>query len=216
MRWLLLLLCCSLLGCALLEDGEVNQCADESALFRDSFSEDASCGWVIYSGAESAEITAGVMRLNVSTSGVVAWTNPGRLFGDTEISVQTRQVWGPNDNAYGVICRYVDEENFYIFLVSGDGYYAIGKYESGQSQVQYLTGEEPNYFVAAEEINKGVATNLLRVTCAGNQLSLTVNGILLASVTDDSFPAGDIGLAANTFETGSVVIEFDNLTVTSP
>lgn len=200
----------------MLADDEVDECADDTALFRDSFSDGISCGWALYGGSESAEINNGVLELQTSTTGVVAWTNPGRTFIDTEITVQTRQLSGPNDNAYGLICRYVDENNFYVFLVSGDGFYAIGKYQSGINQITYLTGDDPNFFVPSEAINTGVATNLLRVTCQGNTLTLTVNGQELAAVQDDAFRSGDIGLATSTFETGRVVVEFDNLTVTAP
>lgn len=216
MRLLLLVLILSLFGCSVLNQDEVDECADATALLRDSFLDEVNCGWIVYGGAESAEIGNGVLTVSASTSGVVAWTNPGRTFTDSEIAVQTRQVSGPNDNAYGLICRYVDDENFYIFLISGDGYYAIGKYESGVSQIQYLTGNDPNFFVQSEVINTGVATNLLRASCVGNQLTLTINGNPVASVTDDTFTVGDIGVAASTFETDRVVIEFDNLTVTAP
>jgi hypothetical protein len=215
-RSLLLIILLSLLGCSILSGNNVAECADGTALMRDSFGADANCGWALYSGSESAEIANGVLTLSASTSGVVAWTNPGRTFDNTEITVQTRQVSGPNDNAYGLICRYADDENFYIFLISGDGFYAIGKYERGVSQIQYLTGEDPNFFVQSDVINTGIATNLLRVTCIGDQLTLAVNGTLVAAVNDNSFSSGDIGVAASTFEPDRVVIEFDNLTVSAP
>ena len=214
--WTLLLASCFLLlGCSAFGEEE-DLCIDETALFRDAFSADTDCGWAQYGGAESAEVVDDVMRLSVSTNGVVAWTNPNRDFTDTEISVQTSQISGPNNNAYGVICRYVDDENFYVFLISGDGYYAIGKYQTGVSQITYLTGADPDFFVASDAINQGVATNLLRVRCVGDQLSLAVNGIPLATVTDDSFISGDVGLAASTLETGRVVVEFDTFTVSTP
>lgn len=216
MRVSLLVFLCLLLGCSVLNNDQVDLCSDPTALMRDSFSDDVNCGWVIYSGSESAEIADGVLTLASSTSGVVAWTNPGRSFDNSEIAVQTRQVSGPNDNAYGLICRYVDDENFYLFLISGDGFYAIGKYESGVSQIQYLTGADPNFYVQSDAINTGIATNLLRASCVGNQLSLTINGVQVASVTDNSFNSGDVGLAVSTFQTDRVVIEFDNFTVSPP
>lgn len=215
-RLLMFVLLSALLGCSMLDQDAVVACADETALLRDSFDDEVNCGWIEYGGAESADIADGVLTIGTSTSGIVAWTNPGRSFTDTEISVQTRQVSGPNDNAYGLICRYVDDANFYIFLISGDGFYAIGKYESGVSQIQYLTGEDPNFFVQSPVINTGIATNLLRATCMGNQLTLTINGTTVATVSDNSFSSGDIGLAASTFQAERVEIEFDNLTVSSP
>lgn len=194
----------------------VADCSSETELFRDGFDEESGCGWAEFDGSDSAEIVDGVMRVSVGTNGVVAWTNPGQSFSDVEMSVLARQVAGPNNNAYGTICRYVDEENFYLFLVSGDGFYAIAKYQSGVSQVQYLTGEDPNYFVSSEVINQGVAQNQIRIRCEGSQLLLYANGSLLAQVEDATFTEGDIGLAASLLDDGQVVIEFDNVQVSTP
>lgn len=203
-------------ACGALPTGGSADCTTETALFRDGFDEEQPCGWAVFDGSDSAEIVDGVMRVSVSTNGVVAWSNPGQTFTDGELSVLARQVAGPNNNAYGAICRYVDDENFYIFLVSGDGYYAIGKYQTGISQVQYLTGEDPNYFVSSDAINQGIAQNQLRVRCVGNQLSMYVNGTLLAEVQDSTFTQGDIGVAASLLDDGQVVIEFDNVQMTAP
>ena len=65
-------------------------------------------------------------------------------------------------------------------------------------------------------INQGVATNQLRVSCIGNELSLSVNGIPLMTVQDDSFASGDIGLGVSTLAPGTAVVEFDNLRVIAP
>jgi len=123
-------------------------------------------------------------------------------------------VSGPNDNAYGLICRYQDPKNFYAFLVSGDGYYVIAKYQSGSENVIYLT--ENGQFQPSEAIHTGVASNELLASCIGNQLSLEVNGTPLITVTDPTFVTGDIGLAASTLQAETGVIEFDNVQVSAP
>lgn len=190
-------------------------CNEEGTLLNDDFSGEKDCGWVLYnrSGA-SAEIDEGVLRLSTSQPGQVWWTNPGRNFDDVIVSAEAQQISGPDDNAYGVICRYQSPENFYVFLVSGDGYYAIGKYQSGSSQIEYLTGE--GEFTPSEDINQGVANNDIRASCIGNELSLTVNGVPLATVTDPTFVTGDIGLAASTFQPGTLVVAFDSIVAIAP
>ena len=205
-----------LASCGALPGQQVDQCVTDDALFRDGFDDEVACGWVEYGGNDSAEIENGVMTISVGTSGVMAWSNPQRSFQDVEISALSTQVSGPNNNAYGLICRYVDDENFYAFLISGDGFYAIGKYQTGVSQVQYLTGEDPYYFVASDAINTGAASNQLRVRCVGNTLSFYVNGTLLAEVVDGTFVAGDIGVAASTLDDGRAVVEFDTVQVVAP
>lgn len=209
---LLLILLAS--GCSLASN-EPDTCDSSGVLFFDDFSGDQDCGWALYNrGAGIAEIENEAMQLTVTQPGQIWWTNPGRDFTNVVIKSEARQVSGPNDNAYGLICRYQNEENFYVFLVSGDGYYAIGKYQSGVDSVTYLT--ENQQFQPSDVINQSVASNELEARCIGNQLSLIVNGVPLATVTDPTFVIGDFGLAASTLQPGTAIIQFDNVQVTSP
>jgi hypothetical protein len=211
----LVLLIAALAGCGAAET-EPDACnALPDVLFFDDFNGEQDCGWALYNrGGGSAAIENASMRITVSQRGQLWWTNPSRDFDDVVIRAEARQVSGPNDNAYGLICRYQNEQNFYVFLVSGDGYYAIGKYQSGSDTVVYLT--ETGQFQQSEAINQGVASNELRVSCVGNQLSLDVNGVPLLTVSDPTFVTGDFGLAASTLQAETGVIEFDNVQVTLP
>jgi len=197
-------------------DKESDTCDDPpEILFFDDFNGEQDCGWATYNrGGGIAEIENAAMQLTVSQPGQVWWTNPARDFDDVVIRAEARQVSGSNDNAYGLICRYQNEENFYIFLISGDGYYAIGKYQSGSENVQYLTGD--GQFQQSDTINTGIASNEMQVSCVGNELTLEVNGTPLLTVTDPTFVTGDIGLAASTLQAETGVIEFDNVQVTPP
>lgn len=184
-------------------------------LFFDDFNGEQDCGWATYNrGGGVAAIENASMRLTVSQPGQIWWTNPVRVFDDVVIRAEARQVSGPNDNAYGLICRYQNEQNFYVFLISGDGYYAIGKYQSGSENVQYLTPD--GQFQESGAINTGVATNELLATCIGDELTLQVNGTPLITVTDPTFVTGDIGVAASTLQAQTAVFEFDNVQVTPP
>ena len=218
LRLFLLSLCFAaalLVGCLPDRFRGPDACDEGGVLFTDDFSPDRNCGWVAYNqGGAVVEMVDGALQLSTSQQGQVWWTNPGRQFDDVIITVQARQMSGPDNNAYGVICRYQNKDNFYIFLVSGDGFYAIGKYQSGNEVMQYLTGD--GKFVASDVINQGVAMNQIRASCIGDQLSLAVNGLPLASVTDPTFVVGDMGLAGSTFEAGTAVITFDNVQVLAP
>lgn len=211
---LLMLLPLVLAACGVTES-EPDTCDSPDSLFVDDFNGEQDCGWSAYSrGGGAAAVDNASMQITVSQPGQLWWTNPNRMFDDVIITVEARQVSGPNDNAYGIICRYQNEENFYVFLISGDGYYTIGKYQSAVENVVYLT--ENGQFQPSEVIHTGVATNELRASCIGNELSLEVNGVPLVSVTDPTFVTGDIGLAAGTLATGTAVIEFDNVQVVAP
>lgn len=207
-----------LAGCeTLLPQSETNPCTAEGVLFVDEFKPDQKCGWVEYqrSGAIVQVMAEGeVLQISTTQPGQLWWSNPGRNFTDTQITVETRQMGGPDDNAYGVICRYQNIDNYYVFLISGDGYYTIGKLQSGSPQIIFLTSS--GEYVYSDVINQGVAMNNIQVSCVGNQLSMTVNGVLLETVVDDSFAQGDVGLGLTTFQPGTAIVQFDNVQVVAP
>ena len=204
-----------LASCLADQVGGPEPCNEDGTLLQDDFSGEKDCGWTLYNGrGVTSEIDEGILRISNSLSGEISWVNADRSFEDVIITTQARQVQGPNDNAYGIICRYQSSNNFYVFLISGDGFYAIGKYQSGSPQIQYLTGE--GQYVYTDVINQGAATNEVKASCVGNELSLSVNGIVLESVTDPTFVNGDIGLGASTFLPGTAVIEFDSIRVIAP
>ena len=196
-------------------NNEPDTCDSDGVLFEDEFDGQSDCGWVTYSrSGATVDVADGALQITTSQPGQLWWSNPGRDFDDQVITAEARQAEGPDDNAYGLICRYQNEENFYLFLVSGDGYYAIGKYQSGSDEVVYLTAD--NQFQPSDAINQGNATNRIEASCIGNELSLAVNGLSLVTVTDPTFVTGDIGVAASTLQPGTSLIEFDNIRVRLP
>ena len=59
------------------------------------------------------------------------------------VGVDASKLGGPDDNSFGVICRYRDAENFYAFLVSSDGYYGIIKVKDGKYSL--LSGKNMDF-----------------------------------------------------------------------
>ncbi len=213
--FLLLSVTATLTACIPDDASGPDSCERDGSLLYDDFEGDQDCGWILFNERGiRTEITDGVLRISNASAGELSWTNADRNFDDVIITVEARQVGGPDNNAYGVICRYQSAENFYVFLISGDGYFAIGKYQSNSDQVQYLTGD--GQYLASEVINQGAAANEIRASCIDNELTLAVNGIPLVTVTDPTFVTGDIGLGANTFDPGTAIIEFDEIRVLAP
>lgn len=196
-------------------DSGPDPCNAGGTLFADDFSGDQDCGWAEYNrGGAVVDMEGGNLNISTSSPGEIWWTNPGRTFDDVIINVTASQLTNVNDNAFGVICRYQDEQHYYLFLISGDGYYAIGKYSGTDVPVTYLTPDGQYQF--SELINQGIASNDIQASCIGNQLSLAVNGEPLLTVTDPEFASGDIGLAASTLQQGTVEVAFDDLRVFAP
>jgi len=210
-RYLLLmtaLLMLAVLACGLVSETEP---APEGILFQDDFS-DTSSGWDRVDVEEGiTDYDDGVYRIFVNTDNTDVWTNPGLDFSDTVIEVEATKVGGPDDNDFGVVCRYNDTENFYFFIISSDGFYALGKVVDA---VQELLGESE--MIMADAINTGNATNNIQASCIGSTLIFSVNGTQLTSVEDTTFSSGDVGLIAGTFDTPGTDIHFDNFIVRQP
>jgi hypothetical protein len=120
------------------------------------------------------------------------------------------------DNAFGLLCRFSrsgDQNNFYFFLISSDGFYAVGKVVRDARAYLNPAGD----FEPLDAVQTGAgAVNALEATCQANTLALTVNGAPVFSVQDGDLTHGDVGLIAGTFNQGGVRIAFDDVSVRQP
>ncbi|MFC1996359.1 hypothetical protein ACFLXI_01965 [Chloroflexota bacterium] len=191
--------------------GSETEPSPEGVLFQDDFS-DPSSGWDRVNVEEGiTDYADGVYRILVNTDNTDQWANPGLDFSDTTIKVEATKVGGPDDNDFGVVCRYEDTENFYFFIISSDGFYATGKVFDG---IQELLGETE--MMPNDAIKTGNATNNIQADCISSRLTFSVNGTQLITVEDSAFAKGDVGLIAGTFDTSGTDIHFDNYLVLEP
>jgi hypothetical protein len=180
-------------------------------LFQDDFSSPSS-GWDRYQGSTYiSDYTNSSYRIAVLQENYEAWALAGLNFSDAIIEVSATSVKGPEDNAYGVICRYQNPDNYYFFLISSDGYSGIGVVYQGQREL--LTGES---MLPSEAILTGPLTNLIEVQCVDNTLSISVNGIEISEVKSDLLKSGDVGLITGTYDLQKTEIIFDNFSVKNP
>jgi hypothetical protein len=180
-------------------------------LFIDDFSDESS-GWDRINEDEGVtDYSDGVYRIAVNTDNTDIWANPGLSFTDTVIEVDAKKVGGPDDNDFGIICRYQDLSNFYFFIISSDGFYGIAKVIDGE---QILIGLENMEY--SDTINQGNSSNKLRADCIGKNLVLHINGQKLLEVNDSQYSTGDVGLIAGTFNVAGTDIHFDNFIVRKP
>jgi len=180
-------------------------------LFQDGFS-DTSSGWDRVRTADGmTDCEEDQYRIVVNTANADYWANPGLGFRDVSIEVDAGKAAGPDDNDFGILCRYLDTENFYFMIISSDGYYGIGIVQNGEQNLL-----EPPQMYHSEAINPGNQANHIQAVCSGSRLALYVNGVLLAEATDSTFQEGDVGLIVGSFDEPGVDIWFDNLMITVP
>jgi hypothetical protein len=190
----------------------LKQSPSSSVLFEDDFSKTSS-GWDSATGDDGmTDYVDGTYHIRVDTANFDLWANPGKSFSDTQTEVDATVVGGPEDNDFGLLCRYSDTDNYYFAIVASDGYFGFGKVVSGE---QTLLGEDASLYTT-DLVNSGSTLNHLRFDCTGSTLTLYINGTQAGSVEDSDLASGDVGLIAGTFDTAGVEIEFDNFNVIQP
>lgn len=182
-------------------------------ILKEEFTDPAS-GWDIYSDelGNSVAYKDSAYRIFVNEPDIYLFGSPGISVRDSVIKFSTTYMAGPEDNVFGVACRYQDVDNYYQLVISTDGYYGIAKRVGGE--LIWLNDEK---MVQSDYIHTGAYTNQITALCDGDRLGLNVNGHKLAEVKDSDINGpGDIALMAGSFAETGVDISFDHLVVSKP
>ncbi len=154
-------------------------------------------------------ITEGVLAISVEDPQQIIWsTYNNGTYGDFYLEVVTGHAAGPIDNLLGLIFRMQDADNFYFYVFSSDGYYALGRFLDDESEMLIP-------WTRVDEIEAGEqSVNLLGLLAEGNEFVLLANGEELARVEDDAIPdAGQLALVGGTNGEGGTIVAFDNLSI---
>ena len=183
-----------------------------TVLLSDDFS-DPSSGWDTYSDEEgSAFYQDGWLHLRdekYTEFGEDSYAH--QYFTDFILEVETKLVDGSDYNWHTVAVRCAEEGNGYWFGVGADGTYTIVRF------VDYVVDAYLKDSTRSIHILKGKGvTNSIHIECIGSNLSLSVNGHLLAEVTDNTYAGGDIALGADSAGSSDFTeVAFDNIVVTA-
>lgn len=145
------------------------------------------------------------LRITLTDSQTVAWSLSDLTANNFYLEVDAFHVIGPLDNGFGLLFRYEDAENFYLFVASHDGYYSL------QTVTDGAWGELIEWTPSDQINSEAEAINTLGVLADGSQITILLNGTVMATVEDDRFIGGRIGLMAGSFDEGGVEVAFDDL-----
>jgi len=133
-------------------------------------------------------------------------------FTNSKIEVTTKKIVGSDENDFGIVCRYLDEDNYYAFIISSSGFYGLLKVINGE----YALINESSSLISSEEIRKASESNHLGLDCIGSVLTFYVNSIKFGEVIDNDLHSGKVGLIAGTYEDPGIAILFDDFSVNNP
>lgn len=111
----------------------------------------------------------------------------------------------PSNTSAGLLFRYVDDDNFYIFEVSMESEYRLRKREEGE-WITLIEWQEWSAPLADRE--KAIR---LGIVAYKNSIALTIDGQLVDEAVDDAFAYGDIGFAVGNLGIRRAHAAFDNL-----
>jgi hypothetical protein len=180
-------------------------------IFQDDFSREDS-GWDRYLDDDyNADYIDGTYVIKVLSTNVTAWSRPHLDLENVLIRVEGLHRSGSENNVYGVICRYIDYENFYFFMIGSDGYAGIGKFIGGEKEL--LSHET---LLPTDAIGPIDEVNLIQAACVDDDLTLWINGKQIFKVAASDLSHGDVGLLVGAYDEGNVEIQFDNFSTMMP
>ncbi len=200
--------------------------------------------WNLYEGRLKAAIENSALSLAADDTNKKPFSVAKQHWGDFDFSVQASPADGPLNNGYGIIYRLQnkgntspDDDDFYLFLVSSDGYYQVTRSLNGVQK-------ELSNWIPSPLVNQGIGvTNTVRVVAVGDRFQFYINdqpvqvcipdnpdgistynefnggcieGQMLDVLVDSSIPGGQIGVVIQTLDEPGVVVNFDNITVVGP
>ena len=178
-------------------------------LYQEAF-EDNTTGWHRVANDNGImDYDQGGYRILVRQPRLNVWSTAEKNFGNVRIEADVIKLNGPDENRMGLMCRYRGGD-YYFFVITNDGYYAIGKFLGGMT---LLLGQSE--MQTSETIQKG-SMNHLRADCIGDKLTFYINFTEVASAADTDLPSGDVGVLAGSFSEPGVDVMFDQFVVIQP
>jgi len=143
--------------------------------------------------------------------GVIWWSIPetDRIFFDFFLTVESERVIGPVDSEYGVVFRYKDEDNFYVFMVEDNLKARV---------VEIIRGD----WVTLHSLTVPVSSfhpdglNRLTVIAEGTEITFFINDEYVGRFDDNQFGYGEAGIVIDLDAGDYGRFIFDNFELRAP
>lgn len=149
----------------------------------------------------------GKYLIEVKRPDLVVWSRIEGRFANIALQVETTLADDATIAASGLIFRYQDDANFYLYSFANNGFYSLDLIKDGE--------RIPLIDWTPAVIVDGADATTLRVELVEDHIILYANGVVLERTIDSTFTSGEVGLAASTFDAGVASVYFDNLLITT-
>jgi len=194
--------------------------------------------WLSNEGADYSKITGNSLHIFLNTVQNGIFSTLTYDFGDFDARMNVERLAASDDySEAGLLFRFRDKYNYYMFKIRGDGFYRIERRKAGQVDVLSEWHASPALLAGLNVVNQ------LRVEGQGNTFKFYVNAQPLTlcpngpqkqkstwsgdkclsnnqqtsdSLKDDSFSTGKIGAGAAAESGAGIEIAFSDVLVYQP
>ena len=161
-------------------------------LLEDNFSGDSNWG-TLTDVDSSVEYRNDTLNMRVFRENFVIWSTPNdEDYGNVHMEVTVTNNDPDPTSAFGFICAQQPKDwSFYYLAATPAGEYAIIRATDGESDV-FLTGD--GTWTSSDLIARKASSYRVSGDCGKGRLTLYVNGQQIASVTDNTYGTGRVGL----------------------
>jgi len=152
-----------------------------------------------------------VIRSNQPRVATTTLFEPEYMYADAAVSMQaTLLEESASASGYGIIFRYEDGDNYYVFAVDGEGRYSLWRRLPGRWQELRNADEQwtPN-----PAVNPSGEANRLRIEFDGTLLSGYINDQLVVQLQDDSLRSGAVGIYVASTRDANTIVTVDSYEV---
>ena len=186
----------------------------DNVLLEDDFSGDSEWGTLTDTNS-SVEYQNNALHMQVFTENFVIWSTPNdENYANVHIEVTVLNNDTDPTTAFGFICAQQTQDwSFYYLAVTPGREYAIIKATDGEED-EFLTGSEG--WASSNAIPSEAPSYRVGADCGNGRLTLYVDGRQVASVTDNRYRTGRVGLFTWSGDKApSADVTFDDFLLTS-
>jgi hypothetical protein len=167
-------------------------------------------GWpTIQDDQASISLVDGVYRFEIGANARRYVTTGAINATDVYFEIQARPEACPDGGGYGLFFRFVDDENYYALTFFCDNRATVYARSGGDLIGEPLVNTRLRTGLDASSS----APHTIGVSAQGDRFSITFDGQSVANFTSGLHAQGDIALYATSQQTGTLVVEFDDLMV---
>jgi serine/threonine protein kinase len=186
-----------------------------SVLLQDDFSVSRD-GWGTLTDSDSSiEYAGDALHMLIFKENYVAWSTPNdKNYKNTHMEVTALKNDTDPSTAFGFICAQQSKDwSFYYLAITPAGEYAIIKATDGESDVLLTNNGK---WGSSNLIPEKASSYRVGADCGNSKLTLYVDGKQIASVSDNTYGSGRVGLFIWSGEkVASADVTFDDFLITS-